>query len=52
MKQQTFDFSQGKQAAPDTSASKKGVMEILENDDSFDHHNSPDVSGDQIRDPS
>jgi hypothetical protein len=38
--------------APDTSASKKGVMEILENDDSFDHHNSPDVSADHIRDPS
>jgi len=38
--------------APDTSASKKGVMEILENDDSFDHHNSPDVSGDHIIYPS
>lgn len=47
MKQQTFDFSPGKQA-PDSSESKKGVIEILENDDSFDR-NSPDVSADQIR---
>lgn len=49
MKQQTFDFSSAKKA-PDTSAAKKGVTEIIdENDDSFEV-NSPDISGDeQIR---
>lgn len=39
MKQQTFDFTSAKKA-PDTSAAKKGVTEILENDDSFEA-NSP-----------